>query len=45
MRQVGWKKICVPKKEGELRIKGIEVWNKDSMLNHIWILPKKVLCG
>jgi hypothetical protein len=33
--KVAWDKICFPKKGG-LGIKKIEVWNKASMLNHIW---------
>jgi hypothetical protein len=41
MRKVAWEKLCVPKKGG-LRIKWIEVWNKASMLGHIWNLFTKV---
>jgi len=36
--KVAWEKICAPKKEGGLGIKSIEVWNKASMMNHIWNL-------
>jgi len=34
--KVVWDKLCAPKQEGGLGIKRIEVWNKTSMLNHIW---------
>ncbi|XP_059434561.1 uncharacterized protein LOC132167566 [Corylus avellana] len=30
--------ICFPKKEGGLELKRIDVWNKTSMLRHIWSL-------
>jgi hypothetical protein len=33
--KVSWEKICVPKKEGGLGIKRLEVWNKASMMIHI----------
>jgi hypothetical protein len=33
---VAWSEIYVPKKEGGLRLKRLEVWNKTSMLRHIW---------
>jgi hypothetical protein len=36
--KVSWEKICAPKKEGGLGIKSIKVWNKASMINHIWNL-------
>jgi hypothetical protein len=36
--KVSWEKICVPKKEGGLGIKRLEVWNKASMMVHIWNL-------
>jgi hypothetical protein len=36
--KVAWEMICAPKKEGGLGIKSNEVWNKASMLNHIWNL-------
>jgi hypothetical protein len=38
---VAWNKILVSKQEGGLGIKNIEVWNKASMLNHIWNLFSK----
>jgi hypothetical protein len=38
---VAWSKLCVPKQEGGLGIKRIEVWNKAYMLNHIWNLFTK----
>lgn len=33
-----WANVCFPKKEGGLVIKQLEVWNKTTMLNHIWSL-------
>jgi hypothetical protein len=39
--KVSWERICAPKKEGGLCIKRIEVWNKASMINHIWNLFTK----
>jgi hypothetical protein len=36
--KVAWNDICFPKKEGGLGLKRIEVWNKTSMLRHIWSL-------
>jgi predicted transcriptional regulator len=39
--KVAWSQLCVPKQEGGLGIKRIEVWNKASMLNHIWNLFTK----
>lgn len=38
---VSWDKICIPKKEGGLGIKNIEVWKQASILNHIWNLFAK----
>jgi hypothetical protein len=35
---VAWEKLCAHKKERGLGIKSIEVWNKASMMNHIWNL-------
>jgi hypothetical protein len=40
--KVSWEKICVPKKEGGLGIKRLEVWNKASMMIHIWNLFARV---
>jgi hypothetical protein len=34
--KVAWSEICVPKKEGGLGLNRLEVWNKTSMLRHIW---------
>ena len=34
--KVAWADVCYPKKEGGLGLKGLEVWNKTSMLRHIW---------
>jgi len=39
--KVAWDKLYMPKKEGGLGIKNIEVWNQASMLNHIWNLFTK----
>jgi hypothetical protein len=39
--KVAWKKVCTPKQEGGLGLKSIEVWNKASMINHIWNLFSK----
>jgi hypothetical protein len=36
--KVSWANICLPKKEGGLGIKQLEVWNRAAMLNHIWKL-------
>jgi hypothetical protein len=33
---VAWADVCYPKKEGGLGLKRLEVWNKTSMLRHIW---------
>jgi hypothetical protein len=30
--------VCFPKKEGGLGLKCLEVWNRSSMLRHIWNL-------
>jgi len=39
--KVAWHHICVPKREGGLGLKRLEVWNQASMLNHIWSLFAK----
>jgi hypothetical protein len=36
--KVSWEKICVPRKEGGLRLKRIGAWNKAAMLRQIWNL-------
>lgn len=36
--KVSWEKICVPKREGGLGLKRLEVWNKAANLSHIWNL-------
>jgi len=36
--KVAWEKVCVPKKEGGLGIKRLEVWNQTCMLYHVWTL-------
>jgi len=35
---VAWDKVCVPKKEGGLGIKKLDIWNQASMLHHVWTL-------
>jgi len=35
---VAWDQVCLPKKEGGLRIKRITEWNKIALLKHIWNL-------
>ena len=39
--KVAWADICCPHKEGGLGIKDIVVWNKASMVRHIWDLARK----
>jgi hypothetical protein len=39
--KVAWEKLYFPKNEGGLGIKRSDVWNKASMLNHIWNLFTK----
>jgi hypothetical protein len=34
--KVSWDRLCVPKTEGGLGIKRLEVWNRAAMLSHIW---------
>ena len=41
MAKVSWSNICFPKKEGNLGLKNLEVWNQSSMLRHIWSLFAK----
>jgi hypothetical protein len=36
--KVAWDKVCVPKKEGGLGIKKLDIWNQASMLHHVWTL-------
>jgi hypothetical protein len=36
--KVSWVKVCVPRQEGGLGLKRIDVWNKAAMLRHIWNL-------
>jgi hypothetical protein len=36
--KVSWDKVCCPKDEGGLGLKGLEVWNRAAMLHHIWSL-------
>lgn len=39
--RVAWKLMCVPKKEGGLGIKKLEVWNRATIMRHIWGLFAK----
>lgn len=34
--KVSWQDLCVPKQEGGLGIKSLEIWNWASMMRHIW---------
>jgi hypothetical protein len=43
--KVAWKYLCVPKQEGGLGLKNLEVWNRASMLRHIWSLFAKSNSG
>jgi hypothetical protein len=36
--KVAWTNLCYPKKEGSLELKDLEVWNRASMLRHVWNL-------
>ncbi|XP_022891863.1 uncharacterized protein LOC111406714 [Olea europaea var. sylvestris] len=36
--KVAWAKICMPKEEGGLGLRGLEIWNKATMLKHLWSL-------
>jgi hypothetical protein len=36
--KVAWSDVCFPKKEGGLGLKNLEVWNRTSILRHIWNL-------
>jgi hypothetical protein len=36
--KVAWSEVCLPKKEGGLGLKRLEVWNNASMLRHVWSL-------
>jgi len=36
--KVAWNDVCFPKKEGGLGLKNLEVWNRISILRHIWNL-------
>jgi hypothetical protein len=35
---VSWNALCFPKKEGGFGLKRLDVWNRSSMLRHIWSL-------
>ena len=39
--KVAWGDICLPKKEGGLRIPNIYVVNKANMVKHLWDLARK----
>jgi hypothetical protein len=45
--KVAWDTICFPKKEGGLGVKNIEVWNRESMVKHLWSsrISSYLLCG
>jgi hypothetical protein len=36
--KVAWSDLCYPKKEGGLGLKDLDVWNKSSMMRHVWSL-------
>ena len=36
--KVAWEHLCVPRNEGGLGFKGMEVWNKAAIAKHIWSL-------
>jgi hypothetical protein len=36
--KVSWTDVCLPKKEGGLGLKRLDIWNYSSMLRHIWSL-------
>jgi hypothetical protein len=36
--KVAWNDVCFPKKEGGLGLKNLEVWNRTSIMRHIWNL-------
>jgi hypothetical protein len=36
--KIAWDEICLPKKEGGLGLKNLDVWNVSSMMRHIWSL-------
>ncbi|XP_058198473.1 uncharacterized protein LOC131313995 [Rhododendron vialii] len=39
--KVRWLEVCSPKAEGGLGLKSLQVWNKATMLRHLWALCKK----
>ena len=46
--KVAWEHLYVPRNEGGLDFKGMEVWNKAAIAKHIWSLfleVGKLLCG
>lgn len=34
--KVAWECVCLPKKEGGLGVKNMELWNRAALLKHIW---------
>ena len=36
--KIFWKDLCFPKKDGELGLKSLEVWNQTLILRHVWSL-------
>ncbi|XP_058216931.1 uncharacterized protein LOC131327817 [Rhododendron vialii] len=39
--KVSWLAVCTPKAEGGLGLKSLQIWNKVSMMRHLWALCKK----
>lgn len=39
--KVSWLEVCSPKAEGGLGLKSLQVWNRATMLRHLWALCKK----
>ena len=38
---VSWEKLCIPKSAGGLGLRDLFLWNKASMIKHIWAISKK----
>ena len=36
--KVSWEDVCLPKAEGGLGIKNVEIWNEATISKHIWFL-------
>ncbi|XP_058192025.1 uncharacterized protein LOC131309397 [Rhododendron vialii] len=39
--KVSWGQVCTPKSEGGLGFRPLKLWNKASMLRHLWAICKK----